>query len=89
MTTIKYGYRLDLTEDDINTIWFIGNRYSWSDSLIKVGVSEGVNEFTESETWGIKEAIEADMEGGHDSYPMLDPNSELCDKLHNLYVSIV
>jgi len=80
-------FRLDLTADDINTIRFVGNRYSWSDCLINVGVSEGVNELTEYETWEIKESIEADMEDGHDSYPMLDPSSDLCDKLHNLYLS--
>ena len=82
-------YRLDLTKDDLNTIGFVGNRYGWSDSLIKVGVSEGVNELTYSEVWGIADGIELDCEGGHNGYPMLDPRSDLCEKIHNLYLSIV
>jgi len=82
-------YRLDLTEGDLDTIGFVGNRYGWSDSLIKVGVSEGANELTESEAWGVADGIESDCEGGHDGYPMLDPRSDLCEKIHNLYLSIV
>ena len=81
-------YRLDLTEEDIDTIEFVGNRYGWSSNLIQVGISEGVNEFTDSEAWYIKQGIEADMEGGHDGYPMLDTSSDLCEKIHNLYLEI-
>ena len=81
-------YRLDLTEDDINTIFFVSYRYSWSSNLIQVGISEGVNEFTESDAWYIKLGIDSDCEGGHDGYPMLDTNSDLCEKLHKLYLEI-
>jgi hypothetical protein len=82
-------YELNLTADDLTTIWFVGNRYGWSDSLIKAGVSEGTNELTESEAWGVADGINSDCEGGHDGYPMLDTRSDLCEKLHNLYLSIV
>ena len=81
-------YRLDLTEDDINTIFFVSYRYSWSSNLIQVGISEGVNEFTESDAWYIKLGIDSDCEGGHDGYPMLDTSSDLCEKLHKLYLEI-
>jgi len=81
-------YRLDLAEDDIATIVFVGNRYGWSSNLIQVGISEGVNEFTYSDAWHIKQGIDSDCEGGHDGYPMLDTSSDLCEKLHNLYLEI-
>ena len=76
-------YELVLTEEDIDTIAFIGNRYDWSSSLDKL--NEGVNNLTESQAWEIREAIESDMEGGHDAFPMLDTSSELCEKLYNFY----
>jgi hypothetical protein len=82
-------YELDLTADDLTTIWFVGNRYGWSNSLIQLGLSEGVNNLTESEAWGVADGINSDCEGGHDGYPMLDTRSDLCEKLHNLYLSIV
>jgi len=80
-------YTLDLTQDDLSTISFIGNRYSWSQSLLHL--EEGKNSIAESQAWEIKDAIEEDMVGGHDAYPMLDTHSELCDKLHKFYVEIV
>ena len=76
-------YELVLTEEDVATIAFVGNRYEWSSSLGKL--NEGVNNLTESQAWEIREAIESDMEGGHDAFPMLDTTSELCEKLYNLY----
>jgi len=85
----KTHYQLDLTEDDLGTIGFVGNRYGWSNSLIKVGVSEGVNDLTYSEVWEVADGIESDCEGGHDGYPMLDTRSDLCWKLNNLYLSVV
>jgi hypothetical protein len=80
-------YILEMTQDDLDTIGFVGNRYAWSESISHL--SEGTNDISESEAWGIKEAIEADMEGGHDAFPMLDPRSDLCDKLYNFYEEII
>ena len=81
------AYLLTLTDQDIETIAFVGGRYCWSDALRSLAA--GDNELTESEAWVISEAIEADMVGGHDAYPMLDTSSTLCTKLHSLYQSIV
>lgn len=81
------AYLLTLTEQDIQTIAFVGGRYHWSSELF--ALEAGDNVLTEGEAWMIRDAIEADMVGGHDAYPMLDPFSTLCDKLHTLYQSIV
>jgi hypothetical protein len=85
------AYKLRLTEEEIETIGFVGGRYCWSDSLLALDVGENV--LAEHEAWAIKEAIEADMEGGHDAFPMLDTRSdvggELADKLMALLQAIV
>jgi len=80
-------YQLELTENDIKTIAFVGNRYQWSSVL--QNMNAGNNDIPEHIAWDIKSSIEADMEGGHDAFPMLDTRSELCDKLYNLYQSII
>ena len=81
------AYLLTLTEADVETIAAVGHRYCWSVSL---GLLEaGDHVLTEHEAWSIREAIEDDMIGGHDAYPMLDTTSALCTKLHNLYQSII
>ena len=85
--SITEGYELNLTSDDIKTIAFVGDRYSWSAILSKY--SEGENDIPEHEAWEIKDAFEEDMEGGHSIFPMLDPDSELYDKLLKFYNSIV
>lgn len=72
-------YHLLLTEDDVDTIAFVGDRYAWSDALRALDV--GDNEVPEPEAWRIKEAFESDMEGGHSPFPMLDEHSELHGKL--------
>ena len=82
-----HAYLLTLTDADIETIAFVGDRYSWSDSLRSLVAGDNV--MSEPEAWSIRDAIEQDMIGGHDAYPMLDRDSTLCLKLHNLYQSIV
>ena len=82
-------YTLTLTEQDIETICFVSSRYCWSDTLQSLGVSEGENTLTEPEAWELYEAIEADMEGGHDVFPMLDPGSDLASKLAAFHQSVV
>ena len=81
------AYTLELTTDDLDAIAFVGDRYHWSQSLATL--AEGTNELSESEAWLIGEAIESDMDGGHDAYPLLDPRSDLAEKLTELYQSIV
>jgi len=81
------AYTLELTTDDLDAIAFVGDRYEWSQSLATL--AEGTNELSESEAWTISEAIESDMDGGHDAYPLLDPRSDLAEKLTELYQSIV
>lgn len=76
--------KLVLTNDDLGTIAFVGDRYAWSASMLHL--NEGSNDISESEAWDIKAAIEADMVGGHDAYPMLDPRSDLCNKIHKFYM---
>ena len=80
-------YSLALTTEDVNTINFVGVRYGWSDSLL--GYDIGEHELTESEAWAIRDAIESDMEGGHDAFPMLDSESDLATKLADLCEQIV
>lgn len=81
------AYTLALTADDLATIAHVGNRYCWSSALL--GLDEGDNILAEHEAWKIKEAFDADMEGGHDMWPMLDGRSELADKLATFYNSII
>lgn len=80
-------YKLNLTHDDIRTIAFVGHRYNWSDALWRY--SDGEHDIPEPEAWAIREAFEADTEGGHSPFPMLDPRSELASKLLRFWDSIV
>lgn len=80
-------YKLNLTHDDIQTIAFVGHRYCWSEALWHL--DDGEHDISELEAWAIREAFEADTEGGHSPFPMLDPRSELADKLYRLWDSIV
>lgn len=79
-------YTLHLTAQDIDTIAFVGQRYAWSDALRSM--VEGVNGLQEHEAWAIHDAINADMEGGLDAFPMLDTRGDLANKLHALYMAI-
>ena len=77
------------TEDEVRTICFVGKRYDWSTSLLEhIEIKEngtGRLELTPSELSSICEAIESDMEGGHNAFPMLAPSSELAEKLMGIY----
>jgi hypothetical protein len=75
-------YRLTLTEQEIETIAFVGNRYCWAEAL--AGLDVGENILAEHEAWRIVDAFDADTEGGHSYFPMLDPRSALADKLVKL-----
>jgi len=49
----------------------------------------GVNEIAENVAWAIAESFQADTEGNHNAFPMLDGRSELADKLYRFWDSIV
>lgn len=80
-------YKLDLSEEDLATIAFVGARYAWAEAL--AGLDSGQNELTEPEAWCIRDAIESDTVGGHSPFPMLDPQSRLYEKLAAFWTSIV
>lgn len=89
-------YSIKLTKDDVKTFEWVGVRYGWSDAFLALYPNKfqglpksGKNEFAEHEMWEWKEAVDGDMEGGHSIFPLLDPDSELWDKLFKLYESIV
>jgi hypothetical protein len=81
------AYRIALSQEDVETIAFVGFRYCWSDALS--ALEPGENELTEPEAWSIKEAIDRDTEGGHLPLPMLDPRSALYKRLFAFWNSIV
>ena len=81
-------YKLELTEREMSDIHFVGYRYSWSDTLDRHCIA-GLNEIPEHVAWEIRDAFDADTEGGHSMFPMLDSRSELADKLYAFYDSIV
>lgn len=81
-------YAITLTADECYTITFIGNRYCWSE-WARQYLCEGENKLTEPDAWTFAMAIEADMEGNHSPFPMLNERSELYDKLMRFWQSIV
>lgn len=81
------GYRITLSEEDVGTIAFVGNRYAWSDAL--ASLEAGENLLTEPEAWEIAQAFEADTEGRHSPFPMLDGRSALAEELYRFWGSIV
>ncbi len=80
-------YKLHLTQADIDTIAYIDYRYNWSKILS--GYGPGTNEISEHIAWEIRDAFDSDTEGGHSIFPMLDPDSNLYDKLLKFYEEIV
>ena len=89
-------YSLLLSVEDIKTIDWVGDRYSWSswlrERLYQANpiLGEGlVLKFHEYEMWDFKDAIEEDTQGGHSMLPLLDERSELYGKIKNLLESVV
>lgn len=81
-------YKLELTHADVEAIAMVGNRYHWSAALEQL-TGPGINELAEHEAWQLRDAFEADMEGGHSPFPLLNPDSLLSAKLYRLWDSIV
>ncbi len=82
-------YNLNLTENDLDAIYFAGYRYGWSNTLISLGIEVGNNKFLASQMWEWRDAIIEDTEGNHGIFPLLDSRSELFQKLLKLWESIV
>jgi hypothetical protein len=87
-------YTLEISREESDSIDFVGHRYAWSAALQKLlaydddGEPETIS-LSESEAWELASEFEADTEGGHSFFPMLDPESALSDKLHRFMESIV
>lgn len=83
------AYKLILTEADVKTIRHIGwTAYSWSAALY--GFEAGEHVIPEHEAWELREAFEADTEGGHAYFPCLDhKTSGLATRLFRFMNSIV
>ena len=82
------AYTLEITEEDMQAIDFARGRYEWA-TVLSDETEIGTNDLTEHEAWEIREAIEADMEGGHSPFPCLCPQSELYSKLVALWEEII
>ena len=80
-------YTLTIDEDGMRAIDFWDGRNEWASVLRPL--SEGANRLTEHEAWKIKEALEADTEGGHSMLPGLEPSSALHAELTRFMGSIV
>lgn len=81
------AYKLTLTDSDFDTIAFVGDRYCWSAALLRLA-NIGENDIPEPDAWDIRDAFEADTEGGHSPFPMLGA-SDLRDKLVSFWDGIV
>ena len=89
MTQRNAMYTLEIDADGADAIQFSGDRYGWSDALQRLGYAhEGTHEVPEHEAWEIREAIEADMEGGHNAFPLLASGSALASALTDFYCGI-
>lgn len=80
-------YTLKLTEQDLDTIHFVSDRYCWSGELSKHAHEAGDLALTEEDLCNICEQFEADTEGGHSFFPMLDPGSLLFRKLADMFTA--
>lgn len=88
------GYRMEFSPDEMATIYFVGDRYGWSSSLLNwIGETDDgggeIAPLSNEAIADIKEGIESDMEGGHNAFPMLNTRSDvgraLADKLMYIY----
>ena len=77
-------YSLILTDQDYADICFVGHRYGWSDVLSRI-TCPGENHISEVNMWDFSKAVEDDGP----LFPLLDPRSDLYEKLVILWQSIV
>jgi hypothetical protein len=87
-------YTLKLTRQETDSVDFVGYRYSWSAALQNFlsydddGEPEEIS-LSEAAAWELVSEFEADTEGGHSFFPMLDHRSDLAGKLFAFMESIV
>ena len=86
LTTTNSVYILSITDKDLDTIHWVGDRYCWSSVLGKYCFEEGDVELTQEDVDEIIEDFKRDTEGGHDFFPCLAPGSDLSRKLSNLVI---
>ena len=81
-------YHLFLSPANMESITWVGGRYSWSSALLD-HCEQGDNEIPENIAWEINEAFEEDTKGGHSFFPCLDLSSNLAEKLFQFMREIV
>ena len=90
---MKITYTIELTNDDIKDINWVGDRYRWSLGLLNViyfdDNDKPICQMEEWEAWGLKEEFDRDTWGGHMFFPLLHPRSKLATKLYDFMESIV
>lgn len=81
-------YTFNMTREAIATLQHVGGRYGWSDEW-PFAYEVGEDTCEEHEIWEWADAVEADTEGGHSPFPMLDTSSDFGQAVLALYESIV
>ena len=75
---------ITFSKEDVDTIYWVGDRYCWSSVLGKFCFEEGDVEFEAEDVKEIMEEFERDTEGGHSMFPCLARGSSLHLKLRDL-----
>jgi len=83
-TTASLTFTLSLTDEEISSIIWAGDRYCWSAILSRYCVEPGELELTLEDTSEIIKEFKNDMEGGHAAFPCLLRGSSLHKKLLEL-----
>lgn len=92
------GYIFHATTADWVSIHWVGDRYSWSETLARLATEESEPEpgdgfalyhLSAANAWEWRDAVEADTIGGHSPFPCLDPSSSLHSQLSTLVNAIV
>lgn len=76
---------IHFTEEDLNAIVWVGDRYSWATELGKFVFQEGYVVFSDADISQLVEAFEDDTVGGHRMFPCINPGSDLSKKMGKLY----
>lgn len=77
---------ITFSKEDIDTITWVGDSYSWASIMSKYVFEDGEEVvFSDSDVQVIAEEFDSDTEGGHNYFPLLNPASELAEKLTRIY----
>ena len=77
--------RIHFTEEDVNCICWVGDRYCWASELGKFVFEAGEVVFSDADVSQLVEAFEEDTVGGHRMFPCINPGSDLSKKMGKLY----